>query len=322
MNILNSIHLYPPQHLCGAEFMIHAVNKELKKTNDVRVLLHQANQYRIKNHYIYDGIDVFPPDQILTDKLINWSDAIFTHLDYTRWSIGMAAMFRKPLFHLIHNTHTYEEIVQAEKPQFIVYNSNWAKGLLNYNHESFVLYPPCDWRYYDCVDNSIDNEFITLINLNDNKGGDLLYEIAELLPHKEFLGVKGSYDEQCLKTMSNVTILDKQLDIREVYKRTRILIMPSKYESWGRTATEAMCSGIPVICTETGGLAENCGASGIYVERTAAAYALAIEKLDNQKLYIRATKKCKERSRELDPALQLAELAEWVKNKTYEFTYK
>jgi len=322
MNILNSIHLYPPQHLCGAEFMIHAVNKELKKTNDVRVLLHQANQYRIKNHYIYDGIDVFPPDQILTDKLINWSNAIFTHLDYTRWSIGMAAMFRKPLFHLIHNTHVYEEIVQAEKPQFIVYNSNWAKGLLNYNHESFTLYPPCDWRYYDCVDNSIDNEFITLINLNDNKGGNLLYEIAALLPHKKFLGVKGSYDEQCLKKMSNVTILDKQLDIREVYKKTRILIMPSKYESWGRTATEAMCSGIPVICTETGGLTENCGTAGIYAERTAEAYALAIQKLDNQKLYIRANKKCRERSRELDPALQLTEFAKWVKNKTYEFTYK
>ena len=98
--------------------------------------------------------------------------------------------------------------------------------------------------------------------------------------------------------------------------------MPSKYESWGRTATEAMCSGIPVICTETGGLAENCGKAGIYVERTAEAYALAIEKLDNQKLYLRKSEAAWQRSKELDPALQLAEFAEWVKNKTYEFTYK
>ena len=30
--------------------------------------------------------------------------------------------------------------------------------------------------------------------------------------------------------------------------------MPSDYESWGRTATEAMCSGIPVICSEANGL--------------------------------------------------------------------
>jgi len=322
MNILNSIHLYPPQHLCGAEFMIHAVNKELKKTNDVRVLLHQANQYRIKNHYVYDGIDVFPPDQILTDKLIDWSHALFTHLDYTRWTIGMGAMFRKPVFHLIHNTHKYEEILQAEKPQYIVYNSEWAKGLLNYEHESFVLYPPCDYRHYDCVENPIDNEYITLINLNDNKGGNLLYEIAALLPNKKFLGVRGSYDEQVIKQMPNVVYMDKQADIRNVYKQTRILIMPSAYESWGRTATEAMCSGIPVICTETGGLAENCGTAGIYAERTAEAYATEIEKLDNQKYYLRGSKKCKIRSRELDPVLQLARFAEWVKNKTYEFTYK
>ena len=323
MNILNSIHLYPPQHLCGAEFMIHQTNKAFKNNgDDVRVLLHQANHYRIKNHYIYDGIDVFPPDQILTDKLINWSNAMFTHLDYTRWSIGMAAMFRKPLFHLIHNTHTYNEIVQAEKPQYIVYNSNWAKGLLNYNHESFTLYPPCDWRHYDCVENPNVNEFVTLINLNENKGGNLLYEIAALLPHKKFLGVKGSYDEQIIKQLANVTILEKQIEIREVYKKTRILIMPSLYESWGRTATEAMASGIPIICTETGGLAENCGAAGIYAERTAASYAREIEKLDNEKLYLRQSKKCRIRSRKLNPHKQLAEFVNWVKIKTNEFTHK
>jgi glycosyltransferase involved in cell wall biosynthesis len=323
MNILNSIHLYPPQHLCGAEFMIHALNKSCKNNgHDVRVLLHQANHYRIKNHYIFDDIDVFPPDQILTETLMNWSNAMFTHLDYTRWSIGISAMFKKPLFHLIHNTHTYEEIVQAEKPQYIIYNSNWAKDTLNYKHDSFVLHPPCDFRYYDCVDNPIDNDYITLINLNENKGANIFYEIAELLPHKKFLGVKGSYDEQLLKQLKNVTILDKQLDIREVYKKTRILIMPSTYESWGRTATEAMCSGIPVICTETGGLAENCGKAGIYVERTAAAYALAIEKLDNQKLYLRKSKDSRIRSRELDPTIELAQFNEWLKTKVNEHSYK
>jgi glycosyltransferase involved in cell wall biosynthesis len=323
MNILNSIHLYPPQHLCGAEFMIHALNKSCKSYgHDVRVLLHQANHYKIKNHYIFDDIDVFPPDQILTDKLIEWSNAMFTHLDYTRWSIGLAAMYKKPLFHLIHNTHTYEEIVQAEKPQYIIYNSNWAKSRLNYNHDSFVLHPPCDFRYYDCVTNPIENEYITLINLNENKGGELLYKIAQLLPHKKFLGVKGSYDYQIIKQLPNVTILEKQIDIREVYKKTRLLIMPSLYESWGRTATEAMCSGIPIICTETGGLAENCGKAGVYVERTAEAYALEIEKLDNSKLYLRKSKESRIRSRELDPVTELALFNEWLKLKVNEYSNK
>jgi glycosyltransferase involved in cell wall biosynthesis len=247
---------------------------------------------------------------------------MFTHLDYTRWSIGLAAMYKKPLFHLIHNTHVYEEIVQAEKPQYIIYNSNWAKSRLSYNHDSIILHPPCDFRFYDCVANPIENKYITLINLNENKGGELLYQIAELLPHKKFLGVKGSYDEQIIKHLPNVTILDKQIDIREVYKKTRLLIMPSLYESWGRTATEAMASGIPVICTETGGLSENCGKAGIYAERTAEAYALAIEALDNQKLYLRKSKESRIRSRELDPVTELAQFNEWLKLKVNEYSNK
>ena len=47
MRLLNSIHLYPPQHVCGAEFMAHWINKDVKANGgDVRVLLHQANHYK------------------------------------------------------------------------------------------------------------------------------------------------------------------------------------------------------------------------------------------------------------------------------------
>jgi glycosyltransferase involved in cell wall biosynthesis len=303
--------------------MIHAINKSCKSYgHDVRVLLHQANHYRIKNHYIFDDIDVFPPDQILLEKLVNWSNAMFTHLDYTRLSIAMAEMFNKPLFHLIHNTHTYPEIVQANKPQCIIYNSNWAKSVLNYNYDSIILHPPCDYKYYNVCNNPIDNEFITLINLNENKGANIFYELAELLPNKKFLGVKGSYDEQIIKQLPNVTILEKQVDIRKIYKQTRLLLMPSLYESWGRTATEAMASGIPVICTETGGLAENCGNSGTYSKRTAEAYALEIEKLDNSKLYLRKSKQARQRAIELDPTIELAQFNEWLKLKVNEYTNK
>jgi glycosyltransferase involved in cell wall biosynthesis len=98
--------------------------------------------------------------------------------------------------------------------------------------------------------------------------------------------------------------------------------MPSLYESWGRTATEAMCSGIPVICTETGGLAENCGKAGVYVERTADAYALEIEKLNNTKLYLRKSKDSRIRSRELDPVTELALFNEWLKLKVNEYPNK
>jgi glycosyltransferase involved in cell wall biosynthesis len=52
-----------------------------------------------------------------------------------------------------------------------------------------------------------------------------------------------------------------------VWARTRILLVPSAYESWGRVASEALCSGIPVIAHPTTGLIENLGDAGIFVDR-------------------------------------------------------
>jgi glycosyltransferase involved in cell wall biosynthesis len=320
MNILYSIHLYPPQHNCGAEYMIHNIGKYLMaKGHHVRVLLLGAHHYKIKKVYEWEGVEVFPMGTDTAVRLYQWADVVFTHLDYTQYSIHMGSVYRKPVFHLIHNTHPYEPIIGADKPQFIVYNSEWAKNELGYKHESIVLHPPCDWRQYDTGQDSEKNEFITLINLDGNKGGDILRQIAEKMPERKFLGVKGSYSEpldtgQYTNQPSNVTIMNNTPDIMPVYRQTRILIMPSKYESWGRTATEAMCSGIPVISSGTPGLRENCGDAGIYVDRNDIdGWIKAIKSLD--KGYKQASKKAKDRSRELDPVKELDEFEKWIHGK-------
>ena len=60
MNILASIHLYPPKHNCGAEWMAHRIFKYLRsKGHNVRILLNQANHYKITNNYCFEDIDVF-----------------------------------------------------------------------------------------------------------------------------------------------------------------------------------------------------------------------------------------------------------------------
>lgn len=316
MNILFSIHLYLPRHVCGAELMAHTMIKDLQsKGHNVRVLLHQANYYKITNNYTWDGVDVFPPSPAVIEGLFRWSHCVFTHLDYTRWTIGMAGMYKKPLFHLIHNTHKYPEIELAQNPQFIVYNSLHAKDKLQYNWSNFILTPPVDYREYDANVETIDNEYITLINVNENKGGKIFAEIARALPNRKFLGVIGSYDEQIIQNLPNLTYTDKTTDILSIYKKTKILLMPSAYESWGRTATEAMSSGIPVICTDTDGLKENCGKAGIYVKdrNDIKAWVNEITKLDDAKAYAAASKKAKARAREHDPRKTLDEFEGWVR---------
>jgi glycosyltransferase involved in cell wall biosynthesis len=277
--------------------------------------------HKIKEIYTYDGVDVFPPDQSVVENLLRWSDAIITHLDYTKWTIHSAKMFKKPVFHLIHNTHTYPEIVDAEKHQHIVYNSLWAKEKLSYNWSNFILTPPVDWRHYDLEIDPEQNEYITLINLNENKGGRIFLDIARAMPNRKFLGVLGSYEQQIIPKLPNVTVVPNTTNIRQWYEKTRILLMPSEYESWGRTATEAMCSGIPVISSMAEGLVENCGTAGIFIKdrNDVKSWVEAIAKLDDKKAYAKASRKAKERSRELDPRKALDEFEQWFREMVYKY---
>ena len=302
--------------------MIHGIAKHLiSKGHNVRVLLHQANYVRITNNYTFDEVDVFPPNPNVIDGLMRWCDGVFTHLDYTRWTIDTAKMYKKPVFHLIHNSHPYPEIIMAEKEQHIIYNSFWLKDLLNYNFSNFILPPPTDYRFFDLKNDPNKSEYITLINLNKNKGGEIFEQIARAMPNKKFLGVMGSYDEQIIPKLQNVKIVEKSVNIKDYYAMTRILLMPSEYESWGITATEAMSSGIPVISTDTPGLLENCGKAGIYVKKRddIKAWVKAISDLDDEKKYRECSRKAKERAKEHDPRKKLDELEPWIREKVNQY---
>jgi glycosyltransferase involved in cell wall biosynthesis len=181
--------------------------------------------------------------------------------------------------------------------------------------------PPVDYRIYDLKIDPWKNEYITLINTNENKGGKIFEEIARQMPNKRFLGVLGSYDEQLDSKLPNLKLVPNTSNINQYYRQTRILLMPSEYESWGRTATEAMCSGIPVICSEAEGLKENCGTAGIYIKNRneIKSWVNAINRLDDKKAYEEASRKAKARSREHDPSKALDEFEGWFREMVYKY---
>ena len=147
------------------------------------------------------------------------------------------------------------------------------------------------------------------------------------MPERKFLGVKGSYDFQIIKDLPNVEIVENSPDILSTYRRTRILLMPSAYESWGRTATEAMCSGIPVICTPTPGLKENCGGAGIFVGEPlvnptpgepcvirgkVSDWVKAIRSLDDPETYKKYSLLSRKRAQALDPLADLEKFEQFL----------
>jgi len=94
-------------------------------------------------------------------------------------------------------------------------------------------------------------EYITIINANLMKGLGLFIECAVKFPHRKFLGVRPYYNAvKVPENIPNIKWIDVQDDVRNILKDTRILLVPSLYESWGRVAFEAMYNGIPVLHTK------------------------------------------------------------------------
>lgn len=89
---------------------------------------------------------------------------------------------------------------------------------------------------------------ITLVNANQNKGVAQFMDIARKMPNRRFLGVLPYYGEKQLPpSPSNIEWVTFDDDIRNVLRRTRILLVPSYYESFGRIAVESMLNRIPVL---------------------------------------------------------------------------
>jgi glycosyltransferase involved in cell wall biosynthesis len=98
------------------------------------------------------------------------------------------------------------------------------------------------------IDEPFQGDCITLVNANQNKGVNQFIEIAKRMPERNFLAVIPYYGElRPPPAPSNVEWIPFDDDVRNILKRTRILLMPSYYESFGRIAVESMYNGIPVI---------------------------------------------------------------------------
>ena len=114
--------------------------------------------------------------------------------------------------------------------------------------------------------------YVTFVNVYPEKGFERAVEIARLCPDIPFLFTEGwkldgehrGRVERILRPLGNVAFRGRTNDMRSVYAQTRVLLAPSRWEeAWGRVASEAHCSGIPVLGSTRGGLPEAIGPGGV-----------------------------------------------------------
>src|SRR3546814_12003109 len=109
---------------------------------------------------------------------------------------------------------------------------------------------------------------VTFVNPHPVKGVDLAFEIVGLCPEIPFCFVEGwpmNAEERAalharVAAHSNLRLQQRTHDMREVYRRTHTLLVPSQWEeAWGGSPTEAQLSGLPDPGSERAGLPEDGG---------------------------------------------------------------
>lgn len=320
LNIVAYVHGYLPNHNAGAETMLHQILVGLAGYgHKVSVVTRDPGAEE------YEGVAIYNVYDDKSNKMLENADIIMTHLDFSRKAVRFARAFKKPLVHLVHNDkQLHYNSIDNSTCQLAVANSDWIAKTVHVSIPSVVVYPPTDPAYYTTKTN---REAITLLNMNESKGGKIFWQLARILPDRKFIGVLGAYGEQMTydKELPNVTLYKNDPDVKKIYAKTGIVLMPSSYESWGRVGMEAACSGIPCIAAPTPGLKESLAESGIFVPHDdVAGYVEAIRYLDDKENYDKHSKAAKARAKVVTDAFrqQLAVLEEKLQTLEYPDPHK
>jgi len=286
---------YPDRRFIGSEVATHAMLRHLRRAG------HEVAVFTTKggDPWTYDGITITPGVNAFRAAAEHAEIAV-THIELGKKLKGLTL----PLVGITHNARPEMLSRLSLAPwSLLVHNSQATADTLEpaRNCPHIIVRPPVDWRDYHVDRTGADA--ITLINVTGEKGSDTFYEMAQRLPDRHFIAVVGGWGDPDVRNLPNVEIVEHCSDLRAVYARTRILLMPSEHESWGRVAVEAMSSGIPVIATDLPGPAEAIGAGGVLVDLNWwDEYERQILLLDNPNTYEALSAAATARARQLDPA--------------------
>jgi len=301
LRVLAHVPSYIPRVRGGSERTLHEVLLDLRRRgHEVQVACTgEAFDGTV------EGIAVQArPTRPAVRDLYLWSDVVITQLKTRDAALRLAAIYSRPLVHFVH-VGTIDQRRTFGRADLVVFCSQFVQAQHPWIRDAIVVHPPINLADYETE----PGDAFTLVNLSELKGAPVFYALARALPDRQFLGVR-SWGEQLIPdpVPSNVEILDPVVDMREVYGRTRLLLVPSRYESYGRVAIEAAASGIPTIAHPTGGLREALGTAGVFVDRDdLPGWIRAIRQLDDPARYAGHSKDVLARARSLDSRRELDE---------------
>lgn len=295
---------YQPWRRIGAELATHALLTVLADAGwRVIVTPHDTKDHSGWETAEIDGVHVVPPELAERTR----PDVVLAHAGFFLRAREHADRHGAPLVLSGHGGPPGWLAAQCDSSRAALLLANsqtMAYGLARTGLPVQLCRPPV-WTPED-FGRRPTGDAVTLVNSTEGKGVDVLIHLAQAMPHQRFVAVRGGYGEQAdLSHLPNVEVVPHGTPMRQVWDQTRVLIMPSREESWGMAAVEAMGNGIPVVGSAIPGLSEALGDDMPKVDprnyagwRTAVADALG-------SMWSRWHRAALRRAAELDPAPDL-----------------
>lgn len=262
VRVLAVVHGWMPYLAAGSERMLqHMLDALPRDEFEVTVLSLGYGDTRFrKDPYTYQGLPVHVGYEVPVTP-----DIIITHHGPSaRLVQAISADYPDARVIAVYHNERYDiPDIQALDAELNVYNTHWVRESLG--EPGIVVHPPLEFGRHAVEETG---SAVTLVNLQENKGVRLFHALAELMPDTRFLGVEGTHgNQEYRRDLKNIEYLPVTQDMRQVWRKSRIVLMPSGYESYGMVAAEACVNGIPVIAHPTPGLLECLGNAGTFIPR-------------------------------------------------------
>lgn len=326
MKITAFVHFSVPYRMAGSETMLHTMLVALADAGHEVACV--TSDMDAPASWTWGPVKGYSRNGLLEGEravLETKPDVVISHHQNGIPTIRLAKGIGAKSVFIQHNSFPDNSHTLLERPDLVVFNTHWIANLWGkHTRSQMVVHPPV-WPEEHAT---TPGDHVTMINLNRDKGALIFYQLAKRFPKRPFLGVIGSHGPQMIPKHlfpdapmeiahyphipPNVKIIRPTTNMKQdVWSRTRLLMVPSVYESYGMVAVEAMASGIPVLATPTPGLKESLGLAGIFANRNQIAGWVYHAKLllNNPQNWADASQRCAARSSALRPE---PELRQWV----------
>lgn len=280
------LHFGVPHKRAGSETMLHTMLRALSRAG-LRVLVVCSAMPEAPPAWEVDGVPYRAMTPHEAELFIRACGVrvVVSHHDFAERAVALSKDIGAKSVLVIHNDMDIAARPFRLWPDLCVYNSHWVVDSLKPRYlevdkiPRLVVHPPVEPDEHRAAR---AGTHVTLVNLNRDKGVATWSRAAGMLSHLPFLGVLGAHGKQVARpSRPNVSVIRPTSNMRrDVWARTRVLAVPSIYESYGMAAVEALASGIPVIAHPTPGLRESLGDAATFVDRAdVPAWAKAIQDL-------------------------------------------